>query len=302
MSRTRQLILATAVGYDWTQIGPFVRSLRRTGYRGAVLMLVGPLSADDRRQLDAHEITVWRIQSLFGLLPRLVRQKLCGRKLRHLHAVIARLHGDSAGDCFPRYFEHITCARYDYYRAYLRRHGHRYDRVMTSDTRDVLFQADPFSDSEEAPLEFFLEHRGTTIGSEVSNANWVRAVYGEAGLAALAPQRVSCSGITRGTSAAMGSYLDAITAEFARTLPHTAGLPYIDQAVHNHLLWSRRLPQARAIENGAGAVLTMHGVPDPELRFDAAGRVVAADGRIIPVLHQFDRHPAHAARLVRLLG
>ena len=309
MNPSRHLLLCAAVGYDWPQLAPFARSLRRTGYAGEVLMLVGPLSAADRRELSAAGITPWRIQPLLSRFPPLVPRILRSRKLARLHAAAAWGCRHAPSAALARFLthqavgelHHITCSRYSYYLEFLRRHADRYDRVMTSDVRDVLFQADPFSRPASAPIECYLEDPGSLLGHEFFNAEWLRQVYGEAGLARVADRCVSCSGITYGTVAGMLDYLTAMVNELTRVLPTAAGARFLDQAVHNYLLWTGAWPAARPIENGAGAVFTMHAVPDEEIRVAPTGHLLDPAGRLIPVLHQFDRQPLHEPRLRELL-
>lgn len=309
MNSPRQLVLAAAVGYGWPQVAPFVRSLRRTGYSGDILLLVGALPREDREQLLAHRVTLRRVQSLFRALPAIVRQKLASRRLRNLHALLpwmqahaplpadwARLAAGWAG----HHFQHIAVARFSHYYAFLRRHARNYDRVMTSDVRDVVFQADPFSWPATSPLEFFLEHRSSLLGDEWFNSNWVRAAYGEKILAQLADRRISCSGITYGTTTGMLDYLAKMTDELVRTLPTFAGV-FGDQGPHNYLLWTGAFPSAHVIDNFEGPVFTGHNVPEEELHFAPSGHLLDLQARVIPVLHQFDRLPAHAERLRALL-
>lgn len=309
MNSPRQLVLATAVGYGWPQVAPFILSLRRTGYAGDILLLVGPLSREDRRQLLAHRVTLRRVQPIFRALPAVLRKKLASRKLRRLHALLpwlqthaplpadwARLAAGWAG----HHFQHIAVARFSHYYAFLRRHARNYDRVMTTDVRDVVFQADPFSWPSTAPLEFFLEHRASVLGREWFNSNWIREAYGEKILARLADHRISCSGITYGTTKSMLEYLGRMTDELVRTLPTFAGV-FGDQGPHNYLIWTGAFPTGRVIENFEGPVFTGHNVPEEELQFAASGHLLDRQGRVIPVLHQFDRLPGHAERLRAML-
>lgn len=306
----RQLILAAATGYRWEQLQPFVESLHRTGFSGTVVMLVGTLAADDAQRLTAGGVRTLRVQPLLGALPPAWRRKLYSHRLRWLHrtypgacnALPATAAGRrSAAAWVGRLFHHIACSRYFYYLSFLQTHATEYDRVMLTDVRDVLFQGDPFGWRSPAQLQFFLEHREVTIGTQPGNALWVRNAYSETELARIAHQRVSCSGITFGTTAGMLDYLAAMTDELTRATPRIAGFDGYDQGVHNHLVWSGAFPAAELLENGRGPVLTMHGVPESEFRQNAHGELIDNQGNVVPVLHQYDRHPAlRVALLARL--
>jgi hypothetical protein len=297
----RQLILAAATGYRWEQLQPFVESLRRTGFSGEVLMLVGALAPEDARQLRAAGVRTRRVQPLLGALPNGWRRKLYSHRLRWIHRAYpgacdalpaSRAQKRRAAAWCGRLFHHIACSRYFYYLSYLQAHAGDYDRVMLTDVRDVLFQADPFGWKSPAQLQFFLEHREVTIGTQPGNALWVRNAYSEAELQRIAHQRVSCSGITFGSTKGMLDYLAAMTDELTRATPRIAGFDGYDQGVHNHLVWSGAFPAAELLENGRGPVLTMHGMPESEFRRNAHGDLVDDRGGVVPVLHQYDRHPA----------
>jgi hypothetical protein len=253
-----------------------------------------------------------RVQPLLGALPPGWRRKLFSHRLRWLHraypgacnALPASAAGRrSAAAWVGRFFHHIACSRYFYYLSFLRAHAAEFDRAMLTDVRDVIFQRDPFDWRSPAPLQFFLEHRAVTIGTQSGNALWVRNAYGEAELARIGHQRVSCSGITFGTTGGMLGYLAAMTDELVRATPRIAGFDGYDQGVHNHLVWSGAFPAAELKENGRGPVLTMHGVPASEFRQNERGELIDDDNAIVPVLHQYDRHPPlRDALLARLAG
>src|SRR5205823_6315721 len=64
-----------------------------------------------------------------------------------------------------------------------------------------------------------------------------------------------------------------------------------DQGIHNYLIWSDLLPNLHVHDNGTGSVLTMGVMKPQEIHLNAEQEVVLDDGRVAPVLHQYDRHP-----------
>ena len=62
-----------------------------------------------------------------------------------------------------------------------------------------------------------------------------------------------------------------------------------DQGVHNYVLHSGLLPQAKVLENFE-RVATLHHVRGEQLHVDADGHVVNPDGSISEIVHQYDRH------------
>ena len=274
-------------------------------------MLVSRLTPADRAALLAAGVKLWSIHPLLSRLPLWWRRKFYSRRLgllhRHYGPVCDRLplpavRRQLVKAWLGRPFLDIACSRYYFYLSYVHAHAARYDRAMLTDARDVIFQADPFAWEHTAPQEFFLEHRTETVASQWGNALWVRKAYGEAMLARIGHQRVSCSGVTFGTTAGMLAYLRAMTDELALTTPRISGFPGYDQGLHNRLIWTDTFPQARILENHTGPVLTMHGAPTEEFATDAAGRVYDREHRLVPVLHQYDRHESLAGPLLATLA
>ena len=68
-----------------------------------------------------------------------------------------------------------------------------------------------------------------------------------------------------------------------------------DQAVHNGLLQTGRLPSAKVVPNEHGRVPTLGRMT--ALHMGDAGILLNADGTIPAVIHQWDRHPGLVSRL-----
>ena len=304
---SRHLILAAATGYTWPQIAPFVLSLQRTGFRGDLVMLIGPLPDNDRAQLVAHGVRLWRAQPLLSRLPTWWRRKFFSRRLGWLHRGYPRVCATLpisprrrrlTTAWLGRIFHHIACARYFFYLSFLERHACAYDEVLLTDVRDVIFQKNPFTGSAQAPQQFFLEHHGNTISADYGNSAWIRNTCGEEALSLIAGCRVSCSGVTYGTTSGMLAYLAAMTDKLAAATDRIAGLDGHDQGVHNWLVWNHFFSTAVLRENNHGPVLTMHGAPLEAFQTNDSGDLVNDDGSIIPILHQYDRHPGLRDRLL----
>src|SRR5262245_59320408 len=130
----RRLVLGAAVGMGVRDVRIFVESLRRAGYTGAIVMLIGRTDRALAAYLAGHGVDTqpvwyWR-----------------------------RLHGP------------IHAYRFELFARYLREHASRYDEVLISDVRDVAFQAHPFIGLTGTDFRFFLEGAAKTIGSEPTNA------------------------------------------------------------------------------------------------------------------------------------
>lgn len=252
------LILGTAFGYEEASVRPFVESLRRH-YEGEVQLLITSVKSQ-------------------GLVDYLGKQ---GIKTRLF-------------DCAWWMRTHIQLGRYVRYWEILRESAVRYDRVLLTDVVDVFFQGDPFAGAPAGELLFFMEDFRATIGSCAINSGWIQQIFGPQIAAQLAAHRISCSGTTMGSHAAVEEYLSAMMKHV-----HPARLAALepwrghDQGIHNFLLHTGALPEARMVENGQW-VHTLEKVPCEELNLHATG-LYTAEGRRCPIVHQWNRYPEIAA-------
>jgi hypothetical protein len=179
----------------------------------------------------------------------------------------------------------FQASRYHNYQEFLGRYGDDYDKVMITDLRDVLFQSDPFATPWPADLVFAQERR--RVGDCTSNQGWIAQAYGEAMADNLRYCMISCSGTTFGTVHAMQRYLELMINELAsRPIPITGGL---DQGVHNYVIRMRPLGNAWCDATDS-IVATMAYLPDGAINIEPRG--VLIDGRLVPVIHQWDRKKA----------
>jgi hypothetical protein len=252
----RRIVLGAAIGYGIAQVRVFVESLRATGYGGDIVILIRWPGLAVGRYLKRRGVTVIRVFQTRSFT-------------RSVHA-----------------------RRYALYLDYLRAHPTRYDQVMMSDVRDVLFQKNPFDGIVGPNCRFYLESASRSIGEDTANSRWVRGSLSAAEAQALAPFRISCSGVTIGGTAALVAYLERMAAR-VRKIPlriyRAIGHGY-DQAIHNYLV---HLDPAidGVIEENNGHVATMALEPRALYRLDGDARIRAADGRQFPICHQYDRFP-----------
>jgi len=255
----RRLVLGAAIGFDVEQVRVFVESLRASGYGGDVMMLIGWPGLRVGRYLKSRGVDVIRVFQTRSFS-------------RSVHA-----------------------KRYAIYLDYLRARAGHYDQVIMSDVRDVVFQADPFAGIESPKCHFYLESAARTIGADPNNARWVRGCFTPAEAEALAPRRISCSGITIGGTTDIIAYLDRMVAKISAMplrIYRTIGHGY-DQAIHNYLVYLD--PQIDGIvEENNGHIATMALEPRDSYSLDAKARIHGPDGRLYPICHQYDRLPISA--------
>jgi hypothetical protein len=285
-NKRKTLILGMAVGMKLEDLAPFFLSLEKAGYHGDVCLCVADLDSATLDFLHARNVNLVPFRKAY-LPSRWSRLAVPGKWFMNPHQ--------------RRQFEeqillsylHLHCARHIYCREYLAECGGIYDRVMLADTRDILFQSDPFEFELPAGLSVFVENPSANIGSCFTNATWIRNGFGEKVLKELSDKTIYCSGTIFGSPENMLAYFEQVLKIYAKHRPRQT----IDQATHNYIMHQCPPPGWRAFDNDSGPVLTMAKIRAEQIRFNQAGLVVNAEGRIYSTLHQYDRHPELARRL-----
>jgi hypothetical protein len=252
----RRLVLGAAIGFDVAQVRVFVESLRGVGYGGDVLLLIRWPGLGVGRYLKSRGVDIIRVFQTRSFT-------------RSVHA-----------------------RRYAIYLDYLRPRLARYDQVMIADTRDVVFQRNPFDGIDSPKCHFYLESDTRTIGADATNSRWVRGCFGAAEAAALADCRISCSGITIGGAAAIVAYLEQMAARVAAVpmrIYREVGHGY-DQGIHNFLVHLDPAIDGIVVENNRH-IATMALEPRDTYRLDPDAAIHGPDGQRFPICHQYDRFP-----------
>ncbi len=307
-STSSSIVLGLAAGLPTESVEPCVRSLRATGYRGRVGLVLAKNDAATARQLEGlADLTLTVDQRYHPPAPKLVIRCLRAARNRRARNVFERAYGGAfivwAAACRERHsrehwerleftFEGLQALRYKYYYEILQTAARDADQVLLTDLRDVLFQRDPFEEPLDS-LEVFLEVPNHRLGTEVSNHAWNEALFDPSYLDRVGDLTVSCSGTVIGPRAAILDYLTEMQCE---TIWRRRPLGPADQAIHNYLIRTDRLPAAKVVPNEHGRVLTMFEMTS--IRRNAAGEICNADGSVAAVLHQYDRIPSLAAELV----
>ena len=308
---SRDLVLGLVHGYPAAMTLPFLDSLRAVAPHAQVILASSEISDATRHQLRALGCT---------LLPyRYHSVSLAGRKIRpgntrwnffhtRYAAWINALPGLSARTKLRlrarvvRHFLDPNTRRFVEFFLALREILPTFDRVLLSDLRDVVFQRNPFELITGEGILYGLEDSAVTIGSHWANSLWVERVGGAALRDALAPHRVSCVGVVLASGAVMAEYLDHLVAALTQPGFNLAHFHGADTGAHNIVVRRETLPNQRYADFTTGGILNMHGLKPDCIRWTADGLLGDATGRPIPIIHQYDRHPAVAARLFQRLA
>ncbi|MFO1487986.1 MAG: hypothetical protein U1F65_05880 [Verrucomicrobiota bacterium] len=273
------LVIGCNHGYPWQKIAPFVESLRQTGFTGDLVLFTGGLSEATEAEIRSH-----------GVLTRPLNCPRLGgsdRWMRHW-PTLRRLPQAVKLKLLPC-IAPLGSRRFFLYQRFLENNASRYRRVLLTDIRDVVFQKNPFDADWPRGLHVFAEDASHTISSRPINADWVRRAFGEDGFRQLGSLPILCAGTILGDLPSLQDFLQ----HFCRTCTEARQLDSegIDQGIFNMAVRTYRGQQVFQHPNGSSAVLTMAIMSGDDLQLNSEGYLTQPDGRIIPVLHQFDRHP-----------
>lgn len=162
----RDLVLGVAIGYTYDTLLPFVGTLRTYSNCRALLLVDDELLAT-RLADDGIDTVVWR----------------------------------RGGGYSP----HVNFARIGALLAALRA-VRGVSRAFIVDTRDVVFQSDPFSQIADDRLRFFTEAKGQTFERERTNRHWLVGALGEQAPALFGDFDIVCSGTVVGGVPALVEY------------------------------------------------------------------------------------------------
>ena len=180
---------------------------------------------------------------------------------------------------------HITMQRNFIALELLEKNHSRYEKVLLSDSRDVVFQGDPFEFIDGKSMTGLEE---ITIGASYANTRWLQDIYGKDMARDLAGKRVTCSGVVGGSVKRVKEYLGAMCHEIDQCPSRYQMSPNFDQAMHNVVVYTKQ-PDVDLTSNADGVIAT--------ITFEQEGNIGwAKDGIYVQgvkpaILHQYDRWP-----------
>jgi hypothetical protein len=188
-------------------------------------------------------------------------------------------------------------SRYYFYQQWLTKHIDEVDRVLHTDTFDVIFQSDPFRPTiNESKLYFTIEP--VVLRDSWWTANWITQCYGLSVIRKFSDRPVSCSGVTVGGAVPFLKYLGILLGneKWTTCFGHS-----LDQAHHNYLWYNGNFSnQGLEIEglDCNSEFLTMHFCcKRGKCTWRPDGVIVGNDTNVEPVLvHQYNRWKNLTAR------
>ena len=235
-------VMGMATGYDLPVFERFVGSLRKTGYRGHIILGVAPdVSPDILAYFRYRQVT-----------PKLLHWQNCTYSSSK----------QPQPQCATPYLSIKTrWSRFPLQRDWLLECDTCTGPVLSMDIRDAMFQRDPFG--PPVIIQGLMVYEEDA--SQRTNGHWLSDLPFRQCKGIVLDQVMLCSGTTIGTRVAMIKYLDIMYAEmlvWTDDPEHCRfGFHGDDQAIHNYLYYSGQLPFATAWKNRAGGIVNTIGVP-----------------------------------------
>jgi hypothetical protein len=178
--------------------------------------------------------------------------------------------------------------RFALFARYAAEHADEYAYVMTSDLRDVVIQSDPFAETDDPAVNFFLENAAYTIAGDRHYSKWMRRFIPSRFHSAYAGCRLSCCGVVIGGAREMTAYLQAMTRRIATVSLLQRRNIGADSAMHNLIAHVTHDVPGIIAENN-GLVATMGLEPEGSYQIGEDGLIRCGDGHVPAICHQYDR-------------
>lgn len=309
----KDLVLGTATGYNIQFMRRFIDSLKETGFDGEIAFLVDAGNDQLVQDLEAIGAKPIIVQHSLKRFPKwLVRRRFNRGRMKWIHWLFAKLYRVAPTNWVPLrlflgsigvFFLHIVGGRFYYHYKYLLKNKEKYQNVFLTDVRDVLFQSNPFEKLNSKKVLFYAEDRTLKIGQEQVNNLWLNKYYDKETVDFLKDKSIICSGTILGPVDGIIRYLSIMLDEI---MPLTAtGVDGfgLDQTVMNVGYHKGYFDEfCEAVENAMGEVYTLKLSPEDEFSINDKGEVLSPEGKVVPVLHQYDWQPKIEAVVAKKYG
>jgi hypothetical protein len=240
-------VMGMATGYDLKVYKQFVGSLRKTGYKGNIILAISPVPEPGVEEyLESKGVVMKRLKIVD-----------CDTKIMD-NSNVKSSHQKEVMTCADPYPNlKVRWGRFPILRDYLEECKTCTGPVLVTDARDAFFQRDPFGDGapKVTGLQVYEEYKlqRTTHWLVKFPVKQCRGIEID--------ETMLCSGTTIGTREAMLQYLDIMHKEMVDWMkdPNCCcnAINGDDQSIHNYLFYTGRFPFAQAVKNRMGTVHTV---------------------------------------------
>jgi len=243
-------VMGVASGYDLDVYQRFVGSLRKTGYKGHIILGVAPdVSKTVLKYFEYRQVT-----------PKILKWINCTYATNSKGGRIFK--STTCADPYPDI--KIRWSRFPLARDWLVECKTCTGPVLVMDVRDSIFQLDPFGPGSPViqGLQVYEEHPSQRTLHWLTNIPFLQCKNEKMN------ETMLCSGTTTGTRVAMIKYLEVMYAEMKAWIekPHCRfDFNGDDQSIHNYLYYTGQLPFATAWPQRGGGIVNTVGVEGAQI-------------------------------------
>ena len=258
MIGSKNLVMGTSIGYNISQVKNFVLSFRKFNMTDSIIMLVDKQTQDNLREFfNSYYVT----SVLF----------------------------DAAAYATP-----CNNSRYTKYLDILVNNP-QYKNVLISDTRDVVFQMNPFTDLPEDYLYCFEEDSNVSLWFEGNNRTWLIQIYGPERAEQLQNSRVMCSGTIFGSYDRMTKLVEAMVAQISYIHQELSSWQIVDQGVFNNICYSDLAEKLNITHKKNGDIVTtlcmsLSTIGLDVVQLNLQTNTLTVNGMTPKIIHQYDRN------------
>ncbi|MDP1025752.1 hypothetical protein Q5H91_00860 [Sphingomonas sp. KR1UV-12] len=284
----KNLVLGFATNQPPAAFATFVNSLRKvyTADQCDVVLIVD--SPPDGPALDANYVSTRNVYPHRHVIAR--RSKSLFIRLASSAASASKsLSSGPARAILDEAMErwhHPHYARWLAYRRFLRDHS-EYEQILLTDVRDVLFQGEFFLPDVKSVQLF---EQDEFYGTGNCDSDWYQHAWGTDALNRISSRPAICIGTILGPRDQILMLIDDFIAYFS-----PAPFRGVEQAIFNRMLFDGDLRFDYVVNhNVEGLVATLSNLEAIDQIVSSAGLIRTAAGKIIPVVHMYDRVDALA--------
>jgi len=286
----KDLILSLATNLEFSDFARFLLSARKfcSDETTDIVLLVQPMEPQFVELANELKVTLLPVCSLWREIGSNLILKAMYRGL--LIALQKGASGSSKQAYQPVYraatsnWIHPICGRHFLYHDFLEANP-LYRCVLLSDSRDVIFQSNPFSQVNPDVLNVFEQDRSMAYGGNNLDSQWFSEVLGNDLLNEVKGKQTICAGTIMGSPEILLKHSKLMEKEI---LSHK--FKPIDQPMHNkvvYLDWPKELLAIHS--NLSGLIFTIAETLDSD--YEIKDNQVVINNKVVPVLHQYDRNP-----------
>lgn len=253
--------------YSFADLKLFIGSLRQTSFKGDVAILISGVSPSNQYQLRQYGVNAVPYNSRYP----------------YIHTIKLRDKPYADIKCET---ERIPMFRFLLYYFYLTACKGKYSKVLLTDTRDVIFQKNPFEYNIDENLVYSFSEK-KNIGACSINSEWIRKSFGQKALDEIQHNKIICSGVVLGGTGAIEHYLKILLN--AMTQGTNSIVAANDQPCHNYIIYKKHLSSV-IVPIEESPVLTLHYMPKSGIHINNDGFLLNNKQEIAYIVHQYDRH------------